>query len=148
MTAPAAEAFQITTATRGVYYVEIAGVKWDTDEKLTETAWFGDEALALEVAEALDSVYWDFLEDQGFSSTTFIFVGATDLGVAIDGSFTTGRGVLTGTVGKSLSGSAGWVREISPTATAIPSPAAVLPGLLGIGFSAIRKRSAGSSENA
>ena len=161
---PAAEAFQITTATRGSYDVEITLGSWDDNPDLTSTPWFGDLDLATEIADALFADYAAFEENQDWlcseACNTLIGWGLSDeetemistVGVRkfmIQSNAFSPKGVNgnTNLEGGILGRTSGFYWLTGEEVEAVPTPAAVLPGLLSMSLSAIRKRKDTSSED-
>ena len=167
--APAAEAFEITTATRGTYDVDIVFGSWDSKPELSDvlkTPWWGDEELAEEVEAALFSDWTNFEASLGWncegdcvvvagyelddSDGDRLILGRRTNGSDINGMdyiFTDSNenSYLDG--GREMSGGQYWLTG-QMTAVPVPTPAAVLPGLFGMSLSAIRKRRVASSEEA
>jgi len=164
MTAPAAEAFVITTGS-GAYELSALPGSFDNNAtELTTNALWNDQTLSTEIANAVFGNWDDFaagiLDEQGiviehayfayqdqpgssFSAVNFLRVSSGQV-------FAPSFGIFKNF---NLSGSTNFGEKpyyvtAQSVAVAVPTPAAILPGLVGMGLSAIRKRRALSSEEA
>ena len=155
--APAAEAFQITTETRGTYDVEIVFGSWEDNPELTSTDWFGDVDLAFEIATAVRDDFVAFENSQAWSCESCAApLGRSDNGASIR-SFVARlnntaptfppSNVNFNSIQDGGTSNSGLYWLIGKKVEVVPSPAAVLPGLLGMGLSAIRKHRGTSSED-
>ena len=140
--APAAEAFELTTSS-GTYNLFVVEGSWNANASVLEnTPWFdGDGTLANELATALD--YDAFAIDQGYPTNdifqSFQF-GYDEFGGAISIFQKRNNGLVDGGRNNPSLNFFRYYVGGEEVVTAVPTPAAVLPTLFGLGLSAIRKR--------
>lgn len=169
MTAPAADAFQVTLGS-GTYEVEITNETKSFNEYgdllTTNNLFWGDSDLADEFAHNMSfnqefADIWiaggNFSVDLGFishMSDTGTLIGSYLYELNTIVGFSGGNGIYESNIAYDPTivryAYATRVPGNVPTGvpTDVPTPAAVLPGLFGMGLSALRKRRVASSEEA
>ncbi|AFY39529.1 hypothetical protein Lepto7376_3305 [[Leptolyngbya] sp. PCC 7376] len=171
MTAPAAEAFVITTTNFGSYDVDVIFGNFNSNEDiLADQDWWGNQGLADEIGAALFVDWEKFHRSQQWSDPGDVELHGAMLAFELNLS---SRGDRAGTVlieseevrlssplsqvnfnsrgDRGILGNSGFYyltgTSVPTPTTVVPTPAAVLPGLFGMGLSAMRKRRDSSSEN-